>query len=68
MSNTLVSQKLHANVSLNLLSILGTAHAEKTLLIFLPFIIGVLFLDLVQIVLDDHCLKNRMCIFMLGIK
>ena len=61
-------EELHANISFYLFSIFGATHAEYTLIILLLFFICYLFLNLIEIVLDDHCLQDRMSIFMLSIK
>ena len=68
MGDALVSEQLHAYVCLDLLSVFGPADAKNILIILLSLFIRMLFLDLVKIVFDNHCLKNRMCVFMLSIK
>ena len=63
-----MSEKLHANIGFDLLSIFGAAHAKKALIIFLSSLVVMLFLNLIQVVLDDHSFQNCVSIFMLSIK
>jgi hypothetical protein len=68
MCDTLMPQKLHANIGLDLLCIFCAAHAEKALIILLSFFVVIFFLDLIQVIFDDHSFKNCVSIFMLSIK
>jgi hypothetical protein len=63
-----MSEQLHANICLNLLRVFSIAQTEQLLVILLSPLIRLLLLDLVQVVLDNHGLKDGMGILMLCIE